>query len=139
MSQGRITRFTALAIWKIATLSMNRSILVFTRDQNLLFELGNRLEGKHAVVPCESLDTLHDRLKAQPINAVLVHLERNTLNGYSPARFIAELDDAIENAPLYGLMDENCPPRLKKLAEKTIDDCLDFPLDYSRLGRLLSE
>src|SRR5262245_65993545 len=117
---------------------MNQNILVFTRDQNLLGELGHRLPSDHALVPCETLDTLHDRLKAQPINAVLVHLERNTLNGYSPARFIAEIDDAIENAPLYGLMDENCPPRLKKLAEKTIDDCFGFPLDYNRLGRLLA-
>src|SRR5262245_29132317 len=118
---------------------MNRSILVFTRDQNLLAELGHRLEGKSGIVPCESLDSLPNRLKAQPVDAVLVHLEQNTLNGYSPARFIAEIDDAIENAPLYGLMDENCPPRLKKLAEKTIDDCLDFPLDYDRLGRLLAD
>jgi DNA-binding NtrC family response regulator len=116
---------------------MNQNILVFTRDQNLLGELGHRLPADHAVVPCETLDSLHDRLKAQPINAVLVHLERKTLNGYSPARFIGELDDAIDTAPLYGLMDENCPPRLKRLAEKAIDDCLDFPLDYSRLNRLL--
>src|SRR5262245_61918188 len=118
---------------------MNRSILVFTRDQNLLAELGHRLEGKSGIVPCESLDSLPNRLKAQPVDAVLVHLEQNTLNGYSPARFIAEIDDAIENAPLYGLMDESCPPRLKKLAERAIDDCLDFPIDYSRLDRLLAD
>ena len=83
---------------------MNPSILVFTRDQNLLFELGHQLEDKHPIVPCESLDSLPERLKAQPISAVLVHLDRATLNGYSPARFIAELDEAIENAPLYGLL-----------------------------------
>ncbi|MDX1946959.1 MAG: sigma 54-interacting transcriptional regulator, partial [Pirellulaceae bacterium] len=118
---------------------MNPSILVFTRDQNLLFELGHQLQDKHPIVPCDTLDTLHDRMKAQPINAVLVHLERNTLNGYSPGRFIAELDDAIEAAPMYGLLDANCPPRLKKLAEKTVEDCLDIPLDYGRLKRLLSD
>ena len=118
---------------------MNSGVLVFTRDQNLLFELGHELEDKHPIVPCESLDHLPERLKTQPIGAVLVHLDRTTLNGYSPARFIAELDEAIENAPMYGLMTTDCPPRLKKLAEKTVDDCLDFPLDYGRLRRLLSE
>jgi len=117
---------------------MNPNILVFTADQKLLFDLGEQLEGKQTIVPCKSLDTLHERAKAQPIGAVLVHLERNTLNGYSPARFMAELDEAVENAPLYGLMDENCPPRLKKLAERAIDDCLNFPLDYDRLRRLLT-
>jgi len=118
---------------------MNPSILVFTRDQKLLFELGQQLAGQHAIVPCETLDALPQRVGDQRLSAVLVHLERNTLNGYSPARFIAELDEAIDQAPIYGLMDENCPPRLKKLAEKAIDDCLDIPLDYGRLTRLLSE
>ncbi len=118
---------------------MNPGVLVFTRDQNLLFELGHELEDKHPIVPCESLDHLPERLKTQPIGAVLVHLDRTTLNGYSPARFIAELDEAIENAPMYGLLTSDCPPRLKKLAEKTVDDCLEFPLDYGRLRRLLSE
>jgi DNA-binding NtrC family response regulator len=118
---------------------MNSGILVFTRDQNLLFELGHELEAKHPIVPCESLDQLPERLKAQKIGAVLVHLDRTTLNGYSPARFIAELDEAIDNAPMYGLLTSDCPPRLKKLAEKTVDDCLEFPLDYGRLRRLLSE
>src|SRR5262245_47958119 len=118
---------------------MNPSILVFTANQNLLCDLGNQLEGKHAIVPCESLEKLPERLKSHPIQAAIVHLERGTLNGYSPARFIAELDEAIDSAPLYGLMDENCPPRLRKLAEKAVDDCLSFPLDYDRLRRLLSE
>ena len=120
-------------------MSMNPSILVFTRDEQLLFQIGHELENKHPVVPCESLDNLHDRLKAQPIGAVLVHLDRATLNGYSPARFIAELDDAIENAPLYGLLDGDCPPRLKKLAEKAVDDTLAFPLDFGRLKQLLAD
>src|SRR4029434_1125383 len=77
---------------------MNPGILVFTRDQNLLFELGNQLEDKHPIVPCDSLDHLPERLKTQPIGAVLVHLDRTTLNGYSPARFIAELDEPIDCA-----------------------------------------
>jgi len=115
------------------------SVLVFTRDQNLLFELGRQFDGKHPIVPCETLEALPGRLQAQPVGAVLVHLEQGTLNGYSPARFIAEFDEAVENAPVYGLVADNCPPRLKKLAEKTVDDCLDMPLDYTRLHRLLAD
>ena len=49
---------------------MNPSILVFTRDQNLLCELGHHFEGQHPIVACETLDSLPDRLKAQPVNAV---------------------------------------------------------------------
>ena len=118
---------------------MNSGILVFTRDQNLLFELGHQLDDKHPIVPCDSLAQLPERIKSQPVGAVLVHLDKTTLNGYSPARFIAELDEAIDSAPMYGLLTADCPPRLKKLAEKAIDDCLDFPLDYGRLKRLLAD
>ncbi|MCU0879119.1 MAG: sigma 54-interacting transcriptional regulator [Pirellulaceae bacterium] len=118
---------------------MNPGILVFTRDQNLLLDLGQHLDGKNPIVPCETLESLPSRLHAQPVGAVLVHLDRATLNGYSPARFMAEIDDAIDSAPLYGLLDQDCPPRLKKLAEKSIDDCLQLPLDFPRLRRLLAD
>jgi DNA-binding NtrC family response regulator len=85
------------------------------------------------------LEALPERLQAVPVGAVLVHLERNTLNGYSPARFVAELDDAVETAPLYGLVDESCPPRLRKLAQRAVEECFEAPLDYERLHRLLTE
>lgn len=115
------------------------NILVFTRSQNLLFELGRQLAGKLTIVPCDALEQLPGRLKEQPVGAVLVHLDEGTLNGYSPGRFMAELDDAIETAPLYGLFDQDCPPRLRKLAEKAVDDSLEFPLDFDRLKRLLAD
>lgn len=119
---------------------MSSSIVVFSRSQNLLFELGQQLDGKHPLVPCESLEGLHEKLRDQSsVGAVLVHLDKATLNGYSPGRFIAELDDTIENAPLYGLLDNDCPAQLRKLANKAVDDCLEFPLDFSRLRRLIAD
>ena len=118
---------------------MTQSILLFSKSPNLLTELDRQFEGKHQLIACETLEGLPSKLNGREVNAVLVHLDRTTLNGYSPGRFIAELDEAIENAPLYGLLDADCPPRLRKLANKAVDDCLDFPLDFSRLRRLLSE
>ena len=55
------------------------------------------------------------------------------------ARMIRVHGNAIENAPLYGLLENDCPPRLKKLAEKTVDDTLAMPLDFVRLKRLLAD
>jgi DNA-binding NtrC family response regulator len=118
---------------------MTQSILLFSKNPNLMLEIDRQLEGKHQLISCETLDGLPEKLSGREINAVLVHLDRTTLNGYSPGRFIAELDDAIENAPMYGLLDADCPPRLRKLANKAVDDCLDFPLDFTRLRRLLSD
>ena len=116
---------------------MTPSILVLTRDPNLLFEMGQQLEASQQVVPCDSLETLQMRLKDQPVTAVVVHLQRDTLGVSSPGRFIAELDEAIESAPLYALLDKECPPRLRKLAQKAADECFEMPLDFSRLRRLL--
>jgi transcriptional regulator with PAS, ATPase and Fis domain len=118
---------------------MSQSILVFSKSPFLLPEIDRQLEGKHQLIPCESLDGLQGKVSGREIGAVLVHLDRTTLNGYSPGRFIAELDEAVENAPLYGLLDADCPPRLRKLAHKAVDDCLEFPLDFTRLRRLLSD
>jgi DNA-binding NtrC family response regulator len=115
------------------------SILVLTRDPNLLFELGQQLDGSHHVLPCDSLELLQLRLKEQPVSAVVVHLQRDTLGAISPGRFIAELDEGIESAPLYALLDKDCPPRLRKLAQKAADECLEMPLDFGRLRRLVGE
>lgn len=116
---------------------MTASILVLTRDPNLLFELGQQLEGAQQVVPCDSLEMLQLRLKDQPASAVVVHFQRDTLGGMSPGRFIAELDEAIESAPLYALIDKDCTPRLRKLAQKAADESLEMPADLARLKRLL--
>lgn len=118
---------------------MTLPVLVFTRSEALLSELNTQLEGKAALVACDNLEALHRELKAQGASAVVVHFDRATTASYSPGRLIAELDEAIENAPLYGLVDVDCAPRLRKLAHKACDDCLEFPLDYSRIRRLLIE
>lgn len=118
---------------------MTLPVLVFTRSETLLSELNTQLEGKATLVACDTLEALHQQLKIQGAAAVVVHLDRATTASYSPGRLIAELDEAIENAPLYGLVDVDCAPRLRKLAHKACDDCLEFPLDFTRLRRLLIE
>jgi DNA-binding NtrC family response regulator len=117
---------------------MTANILVLSHNQKLLFELGQRFQGQRSIVPCETLHSLHERMKSDPAGAVLVHMDRLTLNGHSPGRFIAELGEAIEEAPLFALLDDDCPPRLRKLAEKAADESFEFPLDYGRLQRLLA-
>src|SRR5262245_13864907 len=117
---------------------MTAKTLVLSRNQKLLLELGQQFEGQRMIVSCDTLASLHERRKSSPAGAVLVHMDRLTLNGHSPGRFIAELGEAIDEAPLFALLDDDCPPRLRKLAEKAADESFDFPLDYGRLCRLLA-
>jgi DNA-binding NtrC family response regulator len=114
-------------------------VLVFSRDQNLVDELGKKLEGKHAVKSCETLESLFKCLDADPYDAVLVHLGQSTLNGYSAGQFVTGLGEANNAVPLYGLVETNCPPRLRKMADQSIDEFLNLPVDYNRLASLLND
>jgi DNA-binding NtrC family response regulator len=117
---------------------MTTALIGLTRDQNLLFELQTQLQEGFQVVPCESLEALPSRLTAHPAAAVVVHLGQQTLGEYSPGRFVAELEETVENSPVYGLLANDCPPRLQKLAEKSIDHCMAMPIDYDQFRRLLA-
>ena len=119
--------------------NMNQGVLVYSRSPNLLSEVARQLDGVQPVIACDSMEGLRKRVEAGQVAAVLVHLDSHTLEQSSPGRFIAELDDAINSAPLYGLLDEDCPPKLRKMAERAIDDCLELPQDLSRLRGLLSD
>jgi DNA-binding NtrC family response regulator len=114
------------------------ALIGLTRDHNLINELQSQLEGKFQVYPCESLATLPSQLTQHPSAPIVVHLGQETLGDYSAGRFVAELDEVVENSPVYGLLDANCPPRLQKLAEKSIDHCVPMPIDYEQLRRLLA-
>jgi DNA-binding NtrC family response regulator len=115
----------------------SQDVLVFCRDDALWQELGRQYAPEGGLRRCQSLDGLHEELAARPARVVLVHLGKTTLNGYSAGRFVAELDEAVDSAPLYGLVDPDCPPRLRKLADRAADACLPLPLDYDELRRLL--
>ncbi len=117
---------------------MNDSVLVLCRDPQLLAELQQQTDGQYSLVICETTEELHKLQREHKPRAVIVHLHRDTLAGSSPGRFIAELDECVEDGPLLGLLDETTPPRLRKLALKALDDCLELPLDGNRLKRLLA-
>ncbi len=117
---------------------MTSNLLVLSRSQNLLFEMGRQFEGRHSIIPSETLESLGEQVRTHSATAVLVHLDRGTLNGHTPGRFVAELAEAVSDAPIYALMDDDCPPQLKKLAEQAAQESFQLPLDYSRLHRLLA-
>ncbi|HUE72608.1 MAG TPA: sigma-54 dependent transcriptional regulator [Pirellulaceae bacterium] len=117
---------------------MITKLLVLSRSQNLLFEMGRQFEGRHAIIPSETLESLGEQVRTNPAKAVLVHLDRATLNGHTPGRFVAELGEAAADAPIFTLVDPDCPPQLRKLAARAADESFEFPLDYSRLHRLLA-
>lgn len=123
----------------VSVISNGRNILVLAPDASLLTELVQHLSGSHTILVCEALVSLPSLLQQHQVDAVLVHLTQASLGTGSPARFLAELDDLIESSPLYGLVGSDCPPRLRKLAERALEECFEAPLDVERISQLLAE
>ena len=48
---------------------MTQSIVVFSKSPNLLLEIDRQLEGKHQLIPCETLDGLQ-KISGSEVNAV---------------------------------------------------------------------
>ena len=117
---------------------MADKLLLLSRSQNLLFEMGRQFEGRLTIVPAESLQLLGEKVRANSAQAVVVHLDRSILGGHTPGRFMAELGEAVSDVPVYALVDHDCPPQLRQLAEAAANQTLEFPLDYARLNQLLA-
>jgi DNA-binding NtrC family response regulator len=118
---------------------MSQGVLVFTKDHNLYNQLGHQMGPEIPLIPVKTMQNLQATIDEQPVRAVLVHMNKDTLEGHTPGRFIAELNDAVDTAPIYGLVDPDCPQRLRKLASRSADDCLNLPVDIQRLKALLSD
>src|SRR5688572_24235086 len=116
---------------------MNARVLVLLSHPRQFLEfrgLGDPFE----FIPCVSLSALAERFKSGPTQAVLVHWPHTASGDLPPSRFLAELQATFANLPLYGLLDEQCPSPLEKLARQAFDDCLELPFDRLSLCRLLN-
>lgn len=116
---------------------MSTALIALLRDQNLLAELQKQLSSNFLIVPCDSLAALPALLATHPSATVVVHLGTEMLGEFSPGRFVAELNEAVETSPIYGLVAADCPPRLERLAEKSVELCLRLPVDFEQFRRQL--
>ena len=121
------------------SLNSGLAVLILSCDEQLRSELVKELGHTYYLVHCESLSSLKMHIKSTAHRAVLIHACPPTLGGMSPGRFIAELAQAVEIAPIYALVDRDCPTNLLKLVDNTVDLCLKLPLDYGRLQEVLTK
>src|SRR5687767_13045771 len=116
---------------------MNTRVLVLLSHPRQFLVL-RALADPFEFVPCFSLSALAEQFKSGPTQAVLVLWPHRASGDLPPSRFIAELQATFANLPLYGLLDEQCPPPLENLARQAFDDCLELPFDRLSLCRLLN-
>ena len=114
-------------------------VLLLSRDEQLRGDIGRELGITHHLVQCDTVKALQEVLRTTPHRAVLVHLTNGWLTDQSAGRFMAGLMDSVAIAPVYALVENDCPPRLRKLAETSADGCIAMPPDWAQLGLLLNK
>ena len=116
---------------------MAPGLFVLSRDVSFVDQLRTRFSGRFQLVVADSLETARGRLEATPVEAALAHLTAETLNGHSPQSFLRELTQVVRTAPIYGLVEPDCPSEVSELAGKTVRECLPVPVDFEHLEYLL--
>jgi transcriptional regulator with PAS, ATPase and Fis domain len=139
MKQGRGCASHLLSRGDLWSVVMMQTVIVLTRNHTLMQEIRSQLGSECKLLACDGIAQLETLKATERVTAVLVHFEEAILNHQSPGHFIAELHEATDAFPVYGLLDETCPVRLRKLAVKTIDECFEMPLPYDQLRALLAK
>ena len=117
--------------------SMNAGLFVLSQDAGFLEQLHERLSNRFDLVVADSLAAARAPLSAKPVGAALAHLAPAMLNGTPVRKFLAELKRVVPSVPIYGLIDPQSPPEVRKLAAETVHRCLPMPVDFDALEQTL--
>jgi len=118
---------------------MTPGLFVLSRDKVFANQVCSRLSSRFQLVVVDCLETAQMRLEPVPIRAVLAHLSGETLNGHTAESFLTELQQTVTVAPIYGLVDPDCPADFRQLAADVVRECLPMPIDYDRLEQLIEQ
>ena len=116
---------------------MTPSLFVLSPNAALFEQLRDRFSSRYQLLLAETLGATKARLQTSPVRAALAHLTPATLNGHSPRAFLNELQRAVHAAPIYALVDSDCPREFADMATSAARGCLPVPVDFERLERLL--
>jgi len=116
---------------------MTDGLLILSGDSNFVQQLRTQFAEQFRLVVGGSLEKARDRLKKEPVRAVLAHLSKSNLNGHTVQEFLQELRAATHEVPVYGVVDPDCPDEFRRQASEQMEECLPIPLDLDRLSCIL--
>ena len=98
-----------------------QQVLLYVSDNQISNQLIHELSSTLELIHCDSLQELLDSARRLPNSVGLVHLGQQTLKKLSPGFFMTELSEVTNLIPLYAIVGDDCPARLKTLADKSLD------------------
>jgi DNA-binding NtrC family response regulator len=118
---------------------MSRSILVISRDAQLVGQLRAHFHCRFEVMVAEDLKNAHEQIASMSFSVVLTHWGPLSQNGLSRREMLTELRCVSSRATVIGLMDPDCPARISEVAATAATQNLPLPFDPAQLDRLLDE
>ncbi len=118
---------------------MNPYLVVLSRNDALIAQLRTRFEAQFELMPLDGIENLEAKLADTPIRAVLVHLDRAVGNGHTSNKWLAQIRRSVATAPIYGLVEPECPPETVEHLSRWVREVLYLPEEFTRLDRLLVE
>ena len=71
------------------------------------------------------------------LRAIVAQVGPRMIGGTSPAAYFAELQAAAGSAPIYLVLESDCPPRMREMAAAAADACISLPEGRPQLAGLV--
>lgn len=118
---------------------MNPYLVLLCRNHSLVNRFRSRFEAQFQLMHLEGVENLEAKLADTPIRAVLIHVDRSLGNGHTANRWLAQIRRTVATAPIYGLIDSECPSETVEQLSRWVHELLYLPEEFGRLDRLLLE
>ena len=91
---------------------MTPGLLVLSPDADMVEQICCRFSHRYDVRAATSPQKAGSEVDPSQVQAVLAHLGKGTLEGHSAEKFLAELQEAALQAPIFGLVEKDCPRQI---------------------------
>ncbi len=118
---------------------MSRSMLVISREEQLVRQLGAHFSTRFNVTVAEDIAQMRGRIAAMSQPVVFAHWGPLTQDGMSRKEILDEFQGVADRAAVIGLMDPKCPEKLRDVAAAATTTSLPLPFDPEQLNRLVDE
>ncbi len=116
---------------------MIQSFLLLSNDTLVEAQLRDLLDEGNHLVSVATIGEVRSALSKDEYQGLLVHLDQRTVGDRLPRAFLAEIRELANSLPVYGLVGEKIPERLRPLAQEQLDACIDVPPRREQLHNVL--
>lgn len=116
---------------------MRAGLFILSCDPVVAEQLRRPFASHFDVVVADSFEIARARIGSTPIQAAVVHLSGELFGTRSPQNALQQLQELLSTAPIYGLVDPDCPPEIREIGTKMLRNSLSMPVNLDQLETLV--